>query len=73
KEHHLDQIKQCLQDMERSVPITLLGHVMDTDQMEVIVQGEDSRTSCQMAWSVNALADRWHNSLAQHLDIKSQT
>ncbi len=67
QEHHLDQIKQCLQERERSVPITLLGQVTDSDQMEVLVQSEPNRPTCEMVWSVKELADRWNNSVVRQL------
>jgi len=71
KEDHLAQVKQCIQDMGANVPMTILGHVTNTDQMEVMVRDERNLAVCQMSWSLKDLADRWHNSLTRQLGIKT--
>lgn len=73
KEDHLPQVRQCIQDIGAHLPMTMLGHVTDTEQMEVMVQDEQSRAVCQMSWLLKDLADRWHNSLAQQLGIEHPT
>jgi len=73
KESHLAQVRQCIQDMGANVPMSLVGHVTDTDQMEVTVQGEHNHLVCLMSWPLKDLADRWHNSLAQQLGIEQPT
>lgn len=70
KEDNLAQVKQCIQDMETKVPMSLLGQVTDTDTMAVTVQGEQNQIVRHISWPLRDLAARWHNSLAQQLGIE---
>ena len=70
KEDHLALVQQCIQDIGANVPMSLLGHVTDTDQMDVTVQGDKNQTVCHLSWPVTDLADRWQNSLSRQLGIE---
>ena len=73
KQEHLDQVKQCIQDMGAKVPMNLIGHVIDTELMDVTVQGPKNQPVCHMSFPLTDLADRWHNSLAQQLGIEQSS
>ena len=70
KEDHLALVQQCIQDIGANVPMSLLGHVTDTDQMDVTVQGDKNQTVRHLSWPVTDLADRWQNSLSRQLGIE---
>ena len=70
KEGNLAHVKQCIQDMGTNVPMSLLGHVTDTDTLAVMVQGEQNTTVEHLSWPIADLADRWHNSLTRQLGIE---
>jgi len=67
KEEHLAQVQQFIQDRGGNVPMSLLGQVLDTDQMEVIVQEDQSPHESLLSWPIGDLADRWRNSLTRQL------
>ena len=69
KKEHLSDVRQCIQDMGAKVPMSLLGHVTDTDQMEVSVNRDPDQKECQLSWNVTDLAERWQNSLVRQLGI----
>jgi len=73
KQEHLDQVRQCIQDMGAKVPMLLMGHVTDNEQMDVTVQGPKNQRVCHMSLPLTDLADRWHNSLAQQLEIEQSS
>ncbi len=70
KEAHLPQVRQWIQDRGANVPMSLLGHVTDTEHLDVIVQGEKNLPVCQMSWPLANLVDRWHNSLTEQLGVE---
>jgi phosphoribosylformylglycinamidine synthase len=70
KQEHLDQVRQCIQDMGAKVPMNLIGHVTGTELMDVMIQGPKSQSVCHISLPLTDLADRWHNSLAQQLGIE---
>ena len=70
KQEHLDQIRQCIQDLGAKIPMTLIGYVTDTELMDVTVQGPKNQTVCHRSLPLTDLADRWHNSLAKQLGIE---
>ncbi len=72
KEENFQQVTQFIQDLGTKVPMSVLGQVTDSDQMTVTVQGKQEEPVQQLSWLVKDLADRWQNSLAQHLE-PSQT
>ena len=69
-EAHLPQVRQCIQDWGANVPMSLLGHVTDTEHLDVTVQGEKNQPVCQMSWPLANLIDRWHNSLTEQLGVE---
>ncbi len=69
-EGNLAHVTQCIQDMEPKVPMSLLGHVTDTDTLAVTVQGEQHATARHLSWPITDLADRWHNGLTRQLGIE---
>ena len=71
KEAHLPQVRQCIQDRGANVPMSLLGHVTDTEHLDVTVQGEKKQHISQMSWPLTDLVDRWHNSLTEQLGVES--
>jgi phosphoribosylformylglycinamidine synthase len=73
KQEYLDQVRQCIQDMGAKVPMLLIGHVIDNQQMDVMVQGPKNQTVCDMSLPLTDLADRWHSRLAQQLGIEQSS
>ncbi len=74
KQEHLDQVRQCIQDLGAKLPMPLLiGYVTDNQHMNVTVQRPKNQTVCHMSLPITDLADRWHNSLAQQLGIEQSS
>ena len=73
KQEHLDEVRQCIQDMGAKVPMLSIGHVTDNEHMDVTVQGPKNQAVCHMSLPLTDLADRWHNSLAQQLGIEQSS
>jgi len=73
KQEYLEQVRQCIQDVGPNMPMSLLGHVIDTEHMNVTVQGSKKQTVCDMSLPLSDLADRWQNSLAQQLGIEQSS
>jgi phosphoribosylformylglycinamidine synthase len=73
KQEHLDQVRQCIQDLGAKVPMLSIGHVTDNEHMDVTVQGSKNQAVCHMSLPLTDLADRWHNSLAQQLGIEQSS
>jgi phosphoribosylformylglycinamidine synthase len=73
KQEHLDQVRQCIQDIGGKVPMLLIGNVTDNQQMDVTVQRPKNQTVCDMSLPLKDLADRWHSSLAQQLGIEQSS
>ncbi len=70
KTKDLDSVRACIQDMGGKVPMSLLGQVTATDQIDVTVQKDQGQPPCQMVWPVKDLADQWYNSLPSQLKMK---
>ena len=70
KEEHLAYVRQGIQDRGANVPMSLLGYVTDTNQLDVTVQGDHSKTERHLSWPVTDLANQWRNSLAQQLGME---
>jgi phosphoribosylformylglycinamidine synthase len=73
KQEHLDQVRQCIQDMGAKVPMILIGQVTDNEHMDVTVQGTKNQKVSHMSLPVTDLADRWHHSLAQQVGIEKSS
>jgi phosphoribosylformylglycinamidine synthase len=73
KQEHLDQVRQCIQDMGAKVPMILIGQVTDNEHMDVTVQGTKNQKVSHMSLPVTDLADRWHHSLAQQVRIEKSS
>ena len=69
KEEHVSHIQQYIKDLDVNVPMSILGHVTETNQMDVTVSGVQNPVVHHSVLSVTDMADRWHNSLAQQLGI----
>jgi len=73
KQEHLDEVRQCIQDLGAKVPMFSIGHVTDNEHMDVTVQGSKNQAVCHMSLPLTDLADRWHNSLAKQLGIEQSS
>ncbi len=69
-ESDLQNVSQYIQDRDTNVPMSVLGQVTGTDQLTVKVLGEQNKLVCNMSWPVADLADCWHNSLTNQLNMK---
>jgi phosphoribosylformylglycinamidine synthase len=73
KQEHLDQVRQCIQDMGAKVPMFLIGHVTDNEHLDVTIQGSKNQAVRHMSLPLTDLADQWHNCLAQQLGIEQSS
>ncbi len=67
KQDHLDQVQHYIQDMGVKVPMSIVGHVAESESLEVTVQESNNHIVLQMSLPVSDLADQWQNSLARQL------
>ena len=67
KPGYLDQVKHYIQDMGVKVPMSILGHVAESESLEMTVQESNNHIVSQMSLPVSDLADQWQNSLARQL------
>ncbi len=67
KQEHLGQVQRYIQDLNRDVPMSLLGRVTDTEHMDVTVNASKNQTVYHMKLSLSDLTAQWQNSLSQQI------
>ena len=67
KPENLESVQSSIQDLNGNVPMSILGHVTEEQQLAVKVMGSNLEPISQFSLPIADLADRWHNSFAQHL------
>ncbi len=67
KPENLESVQSSIQDLNGNVLMSILGHVTEEQQLAVKVMGSNLEPISQFSLPIADLADRWHNSFAQHL------